>query len=227
MTTTNHSVNQVRRLAKAYYIAKQSVLEKGYAPEIDWQYEVSIDRINEKTFLCEAAWVILSSGMRESVIRKKFLDISNAFFNWNSAYKITENASYCRSRALQHFKNKAKIDAILVLTKQIYIQGFDKILENLLKNGIEYLQQFPFLGPATSFHLAKNIGVSCAKPDRHLCRIAEIFGYNCVQSLCNDISNITEEPMPVIDLVLWRYSTLHRNYLEHFSDLVFETVSDT
>jgi hypothetical protein len=195
-------------------------LEEGYADEIDWQYTVSIDRVNEEIFLREAAWVILSSGMHERVVRQRFPAISDAFFNWKSALVIIKNAEACRSHALHHFRNSAKIDAILAVADHVGSHGLEHVVDNLLENGIEYLQQFPYIGPATSYHLAKNIGVMCAKPDRHLCRIANKLGYNCVQQLCIDISNVTDEPVPVIDSVLWRYATLHHNYLELLSELV-------
>lgn len=219
MTTASLPDSKIRRLAKAYYIAKRNVLEEGFASEIDWQYDVSLDHLNEEIFLRETAWVILSSGMHERVVRQKFSAISRTFFYWKSAQIIIENAEACRFRALHYFRNLRKIDAILFVADYIVNQGFEHVVDTLLDKGIEYLQHFPFIGPATSYHLAKNIGLSCAKPDRHLCRIANRLGYNCVQQLCIDISSITGEPVPVIDLVLWRYATLHHNYLERFSKL--------
>ena len=71
MMPTRLQNNKIRWLAKAYYIAKQSVLEKGFAPEVDWQYGVSLDHLNEETFLRETAWVILSSGMSEKSSKAK------------------------------------------------------------------------------------------------------------------------------------------------------------
>ncbi len=220
MTTAGPAESKIRRLAKAYYVAKRKVLQEGYADEIDWQYNVSLDRINEEILLREAAWVILSSGMYERVVRQKFPAISHAFFDWKSALAIINNAEACRSRALYHFRNPAKISAILAVVEHVGSHGFEHVVDNVLEKGIEYLRRFPYIGPATSYHLAKNIGLLCAKPDRHLCRIANRLGYNCVQHLCRDISNVTDEPVPVIDLVLWRYATLHRNYLERFSNLI-------
>lgn len=217
MTDTNLAVDRIRSVAKAYYLAKGHVLEGGYAPEVDWQYEVSLDHMDESCFLREAAWVILAGGMSEHVIRMKFPAISQAFFNWHSARVIVDNAESCRTDALHHFGNLGKINGILAIADHVNSVGLQSVTENLLASGVQYLQQFPYLGPATAYHLAKNIGLLCAKPDRHLCRIADSLGYDCVQQLCIDISNITDEPIPVIDIVLWRFATLHRNYLERFS----------
>jgi len=42
------------------------------------------------------------------------------------------------------------------------------------------------------------------------------LGYNDAHSLCSEIAGVTDEPIPVIDIVLWRYATLHRPYLDRF-----------
>jgi hypothetical protein len=207
----------LRTLAKAYYIAKSVVIQEGFAPEIDWQYQVSLDTLDESTFLCEAAWVILNSGMRESVIRSKFPNISKAFFNWQCSRMIVTHALRCRAKALRHFNHAAKMEAIVSVATHINVLGFKKVTELISENGAAYLQQFPYIGPATSLHLAKNIGLPLAKPDRHLRRIATGLGYEKVQDLCSDISSITGEPVPVVDLVVWRYATRHQHQLFRFT----------
>jgi hypothetical protein len=212
--------SRLRRLGKAYYIAKSVVINEGFAAEIDWQYAASLDQLNEQTFLCEAAWVILNSGMRESVVRKKFSGVSQAFFDWRSSVLIVTNENDCRTEALRHFCHTGKVEAILTVAKHLNAIGINEITEQLSKHGPAYLQKFPFVGPTTSLHLAKNIGFSVAKPDRHLCRIADSFGYDGVQKLCEDIARVTDEPVQVIDVVLWRYATKHQQEIMRFSKLV-------
>ncbi len=211
---------KLRRIAKAYLIAKQKVIEKGYAKEIDWQYEVSLEALDECTFLRESAWVILNSGMRESVVRQRFGKISEAFYNWQSAVIIAENAKTCREIALRYFNHKGKIAAILSIVKRISHDGFSDIFHGIKQTGIKYLRQFPFLGPVTSIHLAKNIGLSVAKPDRHLIRLVSRLGYKNVQVLCEDISRATDDPVPVIDIVLWRFSTLYRSNVGRMAEAI-------
>ncbi len=70
------------------------------------------------------------------------------------------------------------------------------------------------MGEATSFHLAKNIGLNVAKPDRHLVRMSSALGFESVNILCSEISNLIEENISLIDLVLWRYATLDKNYID-------------
>ena len=77
-----------------------------------------------------------------------------------------------------------------------------------------YLESFPFIGPITKFHLAKNIGIDVAKPDRHLSRISKMLGFASVQELCESISQRIDEKVSVVDLVIWRYATIDKKYLE-------------
>ena len=214
--------NKQRRIAKGYLIAKNRLIELGYEDEIDWQYDVSLEHLNESKLLQESAWVILNSGMKETVIRKRFHLISKAFNNWKSANYISNNSFSCRRRALIYFNHKPKIDAIISIAKRISDEGFSMIISGIKAHGVKYLRQFPFLGPVTSIHLAKNIGLKVAKPDRHLKRLAIKIGYDNAQEMCEDISLITEDPVPVIDIVLWRFSTLYKAKVMMFANRMRE-----
>jgi hypothetical protein len=218
MSNSLVSSDRLRQLAKAYLIAKKCVIKLGYASEVDWQYTVSLSGLDERAFLCESAWVILCSGMRETVVRKKFDGISEAFLHWKSAQAITEHAKSCKLEALKYFNNQAKMDAIHALASHVARIGFIEVRGRIQDGGIKYLQELPYIGPVTCFHLAKNIGLPLAKPDRHLSRLAEALGYLSVQHLCADLGKIIEEPVPVVDIVLWRYSTLFQQRLIRFSN---------
>ncbi len=209
--------NNRRKLAYAYITAKQTIIQEGYASEIDWQESISFDNITEADLIREMAWVILSCGMRETVIRNIFPDITLVFFYWRSAREIYENQKYCRKKALSYFNNPRKINAIIEIAQHVNFVSFQRIKESIRNEGISYIKQFPYMGPATSYHFAKNIGLPVAKPDRHLVKIAKKNGYNSVQKLCSDIANVIGDKISVVDLVLWRYATIHANYLDFFS----------
>lgn len=217
------------KLASAYMTAKQAIIDEGYASEIDWQESITLDKVTETYFLREAAWVILSSGMREAIIRKKFPEVSAAFFEWESAQEIVAHGDKCRDAALCCFNNPRKIEAIVQVAVHVFKRGFQSVRESIRCEGIAYIMQFPYMGPATSYHFAKNIGLPVAKPDRHLNRIANRVGYSSPQLLCSHIARVIGEKLAVVDLVLWRYATLHSDYLELFSSDVCgsELATDT
>ena len=204
-------------LVEIYLKVKETVIYQGFAEEIDWQDNIQFSDISESNFLREAAWVILSSGMRETVIRKKFPAISTAFLFWRSAHQIVKHLEPCRLHALSVFRHEQKINAIISIAKQIADDGFEKIKVRIQNGGIKYIQQMPFMGPATSYHLAKNIGLDFVKPDRHLLRIAKAAGYNSPKLLCEDIANSVGDRISVVDLVIWRFATLNPDYIKDFA----------
>src|SRR5271169_1248445 len=203
-------------LASAYIRAKLKVLASGYAPEIMWQKTLRIQELTEVALLRECAWVILSTGMRESIIRKKFADISHAFFEWTSAREIVWHRDSCVRAALFSFRNERKIEAIAQSAQIIYSKGFERLRDEIAYDPIGTLRQFPYIGPATCFHMAKNIGLPFAKPDRHLCRLAALSGYERSSDLCSAIADYIGDPVSVVDIVLWRFATLHPDYLTTF-----------
>ncbi|MBW8038924.1 MAG: hypothetical protein FVQ85_02870 [Planctomycetes bacterium] len=208
------------RIACAYLSAKSFVIDAGYHSEIDWQESIQFENVGESDFLREAAWVILSCGMKESIVRQKFPMISKAFFDWESAKKIVENIKRCLKVALRHFGHRKKIEAIIRVSAHVHINGFDDVCRSIEKDGIEYIMKFPYMGPATSYHFAKNLGLPVSKPDRHLSRIAKAVGYNSPQLMCSDISQLTGEKVSVIDLIFWRFATLQKNYQSFFYDSI-------
>jgi len=199
--------------------AKEWIIERGFHTEIDWQAEVSPALVCESTFLQEASWVVLSSGFRESVLRSKFPQIAEAFLCWRSAAEITTNRSSCRRRALTAFNHRGKIQAILDIAEIVYREGFWRIKEKLLAKPLDFIRTLPYLGPVTSCHLAKNLGLQVAKPDRHLVRIATTCGYETVQDLCTTVGEIIGDSVSVVDLVFWRYATLNPHYEKAFARL--------
>ena len=217
MSRAPEKLGSLCRLALAYKVAKESIIRLGYSSELQWQKTVRFEETTETDFLREAAWVVLSCGMRETVVRRKFPGVSSAFFDWDSADKIVAHTRQCCDAALHHFGHEKKIKAIADIAVHLTERGFQSVMLGIQRKGIHYITQLPYMGPATSYHFAKNIGLPVAKPDRHLWRIARETGYSSPEALCADIAEIVGDTIPVVDLVLWRYATLNSNYLELFS----------
>lgn len=90
-------------------------------------------------------------------------------------------------------------------------------MEQITSNGVSFLETFPYIGPVTAYHLAKNIGLDVVKPDRHLVRLAASAGYPSPLALCEDIATVLGERLGVVDLVLWRFATQCERYLTLFN----------
>ncbi|MFX0201002.1 MAG: hypothetical protein ACFFCW_33195 [Candidatus Hodarchaeota archaeon] len=210
------SPSRKKKIVEAYLNAKETVIELGFGAEIDWQDQVRFSQITERDFLREAAWVVLSSGMREAVILVKFPAISSAFYSWRNAKKIVENPEKCQVKAFKVFRHQKKIDAIISIAARIFDQGFKTFKGYIEREGVSFIQSLPFMGPATSYHLAKNIGLDVVKPDRHLVRVATAGGYDNPMLLCKEISEVVGDRISVVDIVIWRFATLDPKYIQYF-----------
>ena len=98
-------------------------------------------------------------------------------------------------------------------------RGFERIRAEIRSAPMETLIRFPYIGPVTVCHLAKNLGFATAKPDRHLVRIARLLGQTSPAELCEKLSRATGDPIQVVDTVLWRYAEQHPGYERQLSEL--------
>lgn len=213
-------MENIDNLARVYFIAKKYVIQKGYSDEIDWQEEVSISNLTSQTFLEEYSWVVLASGLSDKVVSSVFPKIKTILRNWNDLEFIAKNYDSLEEYLLIVFNNKLKIKAILDTSLIVYSVGIEKMKNQIQKNGLIHLKSFKFIGDTTCYHLAKNIGLNFAKPDRHLLRISKIMGFETPHALCKLISDYVSEKIQVVDLVLWRYATLDRNYEKKLEELL-------
>lgn len=188
-----------------YREAKNHVLRQGYAEELCWQAKLRPELTTETDFLREAAWVIYCSGFREATVRKYFDYLSLCFCDWESSSIIATMGQRCVDAAMLGFRAKKKHEAIVAIAARIASVGFEAFYSKILDAPLENLQQLPFIGPVTALHLAKNLGFSVAKPDRHLLRFSRKHGYETVHTMCLELSALSGDTVQVVDLVLWRY----------------------
>lgn len=175
-------------LIALYRRALTACVEGGHEEEVQWVKEMpKFSEIGRNRFLTEYAWVVINSGMKNQVaekIFKKFID--SADFN------VVRHPN----------KNEALLE--------VFGHGV-KYYEELLAadDKLEYLQTLPHIGPITKYHLARNLGLNYAKPDRHIVRLAVHYGYaNRIQEFCGRIGELVSERVGVVDVVLWRYCNL-------------------
>lgn len=174
---------------ETYLGLKAKIIKMGYAHDVDWQTNLQ-PCTSAYDFHGETCWVILNSGMKEQIARKIWERINKA---WQEGRDISEA-----------FKHEGKVKAIKYVT-----ENFQSLFDGYLKadNKIEYLQTIPFIGKITCYHLAKNLGHDCVKPDRHLVRVANMYG-TTPDAFCQKIADETGEKKCVVDIVIWRACNL-------------------
>jgi hypothetical protein len=177
--------------AEKYAEIKNKLCRRGYAEEI-----LSVDDClntpctDWAEFLREYVWVVINSGMKNQIAEKIFKSVWNTLCAHEDISKV--------------FRHELKIKAIREVesrAKEIF-EEYQKAEDKLT-----YLDTLPHIGPITKYHLARNLGVDCCKPDRHLERIAKMYNTD-PHTLCKKLSEATGDKVGVVDVVLWRAGNL-------------------
>lgn len=175
-----------------FYHAYIYLSDNGYADEICWAETLPpLEQQTPGAFLQEYVWVVLNAGMREQVART----IYGRFLAGRDP------------AAIGHPGKRAAVERAL----REHEAWFATLLA--AEDKLAYLESLPWIGPATKYHLARNLGIEVVKPDRHLVRLAARFGYASPDALCRAIQAEALLPglemrLGTIDLVLWRYCNL-------------------
>lgn len=171
-----------------YLDIRDSVSEAGYQSEYDWSESLRAVRSAEE-FALEACWVVLNAGMKEQVAR----------IIWKRLRPQLNSGT-----PLVGFKHLGKCNALRFIwsNRSRLFTEWDSVGRT-----VDWLQALPWIGKITKWHLAKNLGVNCCKPDRHLVRLAESTS-ETPAALCERLSKLSGDRVATVDVVLWRAANL-------------------
>jgi len=178
--------------ATEFFLMASGKIELQYFQEIESRRMSSFDKCTEDQFFAEYIYAIMNLGMREQVMRP----IYNKFM-------LSLNVDDITTR----FKNKQRAAAQKGIDN--FVRWFGEL--KCSKEPVEYLQTLPLIGKTTKWHLAQNLGIDCVKPDIHLIRLAQRFGFTSPLKMCERIRDDIGggEDLKTIDLILWRYCNLY------------------
>jgi hypothetical protein len=176
---------------KLYTKIKAYVLDAGFSWEIlEVEQVLKFPCSSKEVFLKQYIWVIVNAGLKYQVGVQIF-------------YRILFALHFQKPLEMA-FNNKKKTDAIYFV-----INNLTAIFHNYknAQDKISFLEKLPFIGPTTKYHLARNLGHNICKPDRHLVRISESY-HITPNELCSSVSEISGDPIGVVDVILWRAANL-------------------
>jgi len=194
-------MEKITKMAIYYAIIKEAIIDKGYENEINWINNIP-NPIDKDLFYKEYSWVVINSGMNNKIAEKIYKNF------WNTGipdFSVINHPN--KNEALKKVYSRLNL----------YFIHFTKS-----KNKLMFLKSLPHIGDITKYHLARNLGLNYAKPDRHLVRISSLFNHINVQEFCKKLSVLTDDPIGLVDLVLWRFATLYPNYLELIKEKIEE-----
>lgn len=171
--------------AALYLNVRAQLADAGYAAEYEWCQNVKEPK-TATDFYCEYAWVVINSGMKNTVAERI----------WSKVYAALLRGETVAS-AFGHPGKRAALQAIWD-DRELYFADYQAADDKL-----GFLAALPWIGPITKWHLAKNFGVDCAKPDRWLMRLAEAE-QTTPDALCSRLAESSGDRVATVDLVLWR-----------------------
>lgn len=164
---------------------EQAVRKAGFETEIAWAEQLG-PPANADDFAREAVYVIVNSGMKNTVALGIFDRCIESLQRGTSVRRV--------------FKHPGKARAIAAIWKQR-----DELFASYrsAEDKIRFCATLPWIGPVTSYHLAKDLGADLAKPDVHLARLAR-RDRTTVERLCRRLARLSGYRVATIDTILWR-----------------------
>lgn len=160
------------------------------------------DDLDLEGFLRDYLWVIFVSGFRNSVVGKYFDTIVERFHNLDLDRIAATKSIDAKTLPI---RNQRKADAFLKGCRLIHAEGWETFKQRMHEHGRIVLTELPYLGPATSRHLAMAIGLEdTEKPDTWMKQCAAA----CSATVGEMVTFLSREhglTRQQVDAFLWQY----------------------
>lgn len=180
----------VRLTTDVYLQVCRQLASLGHGGDYDWAQSVKAPATPED-LAGEYVWVILNSGMRNTVARK----IMDKVMPCLLAGRPVSDVFGHKAKAAAIEETWENREAVYLQFLEMNARGPDDV--------VDWCEGLPWIGEITKYHLAKNLGVDVAKPDRWLIRLADAEG-ETVNALCGRLACATGDRIAAVDVVLWR-----------------------
>jgi len=187
-----------------YLRVRAKLAELGFGDDYEWSENVKAPATAD-ALCCEYTWVVLNSGMKNTVARGIMDRVWPALVTGKPIRDL--------------FRHVGKVSAIEHVWghRRDYFTCFNAILNGAQRSSsgepwsdmavgdaiVAWCESLPWIGKITKFHLAKNLGADVAKPDRWLIRLGAASG-ETVEELCSRLARKTGDRIATVDVVLWR-----------------------
>jgi hypothetical protein len=196
--------------ARAYFEKAYLFAREFYSEQMDEIAAVKPESVTPELFFREYIWVVHATGFSAKAVGNFMPRLVEAYGPYQELAE--RSLADATGRVKVVCNNPQKIKAIHTTAVQlrdgIKLHGWDKFKEDKLSTP-EKLQDLSYIGPVTCFHLARNIGLlDCVKPDLHLIRLADHWGFPDCTAMCKVMGEGYDLPLGIVDLVVW-YAASH------------------
>ena len=164
-------------------------------------------QVKLKRFLRTYLWVIYVSGFRNAVVERYFPDLTEAFHNFDLDAIVAIDSIDADALPI---RNQRKADAFVQGCRMIRAEGWKRFKRRLSSGGRATLRELPWMGPATSQHMALVLGLEdTEKCDTWLKQCATA----CSASVTELVTYLSREyglTRQQVDNYLWRYCSDHQ-----------------
>lgn len=193
---------------RAYYEAAMDFAEQFYGEEMRRISSTKFDEVTPDFFFNEYVWVVHATGFSAKAVGKFMPRLVEAYGPWHRLGAEKDFTSVF-GRVRQVVNNGGKAMAVhntaRLMRKELVDGGvpWEDFRAGRL-SAPKALAKLPYIGPVTCYHLGRNIGLlDCVKPDLHLVRMAEHWGFaDCVE-MCKEMRGDDNVPLGIVDLALW------------------------
>jgi len=190
---------------KVYFEKALAFTREFYKNEMDQIASVKHDEVSPSFFFREVQWVTHATGFSAKAVGKFFPRLTEAYGPYEELASMSSDEAVARVKTVCN--NPQKIKAVhktaILIKKGFEKDGWEKFKKDNLSTP-KMLQELPYIGPITCYHLARNIGLlDCVKPDLHLIRLAEHWGFPDCVSMCKTMGEGSGLPLGLVDLAVW------------------------
>jgi len=192
---------------KAYFLKSLAFARKHYGDEVDRISGVRLEDVTAEFFFQEYVWVVHATGFSAKAVGKFMPRLMRAYGKWDRCGREPFKKVMARVELVCNNPQKAKAvhSTAARLSEELRDAHWEDWRSENLSDVVK-LGELPYIGKITRFHLGRNIGLlECVKPDLHLIRMAEHWGFNDCESMCRKMRDGTHDDVPlgIVDLVLW------------------------
>jgi hypothetical protein len=194
-------------VGEIYAFAREAVDRLGYGEQVSRLESLLEDppltEMDAPQIFREYAWVVFTCGFRADVVRSKWGEVGEMLFGFEPA-RVRES-TFEELLESSPIKNRQKVRALREASEVVTEEWVSELRGLGEPDQVRSrLRELPFVGEVTVWHLMRNLGVDCFKPDRHIVSLAGLLGREPAE-LFERLSDCGAERFTgVADYVLWR-----------------------
>lgn len=190
-----------------YFLQALSFAREFYGDELERMSSVKLEDVDADFFFREYVWVVHATGFSAKAVGKFMPRLMDAYGPWRD---LGSDPDYM-VRVSKVCNNPQKASAVASMAKAMKAAetacGWEEYRKDNLSS-VELLRKLPYIGKVTCYHLGRNIGLlDCVKPDLHLVRLAEHWGFKGCEEMCRSMQKLADPerymPLGIVDLILW------------------------